>query len=137
MGITYRIDVSKGVVFEEWLDTLSADEIAEHWKKKYADLRVMAAGRTLLDVRACKLPLSGDDLRCLVKTILVPTLRNRKMKTAILVNQLVQYGVARQFLAYIGETADISIFEDEAEALEWLVQERGLPDPLSARPSGT
>jgi hypothetical protein len=122
MNITYKIDSSQGVIIEKWYGSVDVEDVAALWKLKLADKNVLACRGTLADLRDCQLQFSGDELRCKIRTILFPSVGARKIKTAILVSEPLQYGVARQFLAYSDEIGDGQVFTNEIAAYKWLLE---------------
>ncbi|HWQ10752.1 MAG TPA: hypothetical protein VN436_16640, partial [Holophaga sp.] len=93
-----------------------------HWKAKLADPRVMRCKRTLVDVRESRFTFTGAEIQRLVESILEPELEGAGLRSAMIVEEPVQYGVANQFCAFFSRIGDVEIFQDEADALAWVLR---------------
>ena len=121
MPITYSIDRDQRVIFEKWTGEVTAAELRDYWRRFLADLEVMALRRTLVDLRQCRVLFTGTELSSLVRYLVIPTLEGRDWKTAIVVENLVHFGVSRQYQVFAESYIKDSIFVDPAAALEWLL----------------
>lgn len=121
MPITYSIDRDQRVIFEKWTGEVTAAELRDYWRRFLADLEVMALRRTLVDLRQCRVLFTGTELSSLVRYLVIPTLEGRDWKTAIVVENLVHFGVSRQYQVFAESYSKDSIFVDPAAALEWLL----------------
>ena len=122
MPITYSIDKSNEVILEVWTGTVSAMDLAAHWKRLLADPDALALGRTLVDLRNCQIEFSGKQLFHVIRTVAEPALTGRDWRSALLVGEPVQYGVSRQYQALAQVYSKDAIFNDEDAAFKWLIQ---------------
>jgi hypothetical protein len=120
MGITYEVDASKGVVFERWLGAIAGPDIVDHWMLLATDKEAMACGRSVADIRECALQVSGEELRYLVTFVLGPVLEGRHWKTAVLVREPVQFGMAREYQTLAGVFKEDAVFTDLPAACQWV-----------------
>lgn len=120
MSIVFRIDEQADLIRSHWSGTISAQDLEDYLRAIIQDEKAMSIRRTLSDVREAEFQFTGAELGGLVKTILVPALKGKDWKVALLVRELVQYGVARQYQAYAFEILTGAIFTDEAAALAYL-----------------
>jgi hypothetical protein len=121
MPITYRIERERSLIFETWTGEIRAEHLAAHWKRYLADAEVLEIRRTIVDLRASAIGFNGDELRFLVESIVLPALKDRKWKTAIVVvGGSVEFGVSRQYQVFAGQYSQDSIFASLAEAEKWI-----------------
>ena len=123
MPISYSIDKQNSVILEVWNGDVSADDLANYWRHYLADPDVMSIRRTLVDIRQAKILFSGEQLSQMVQSIVLPALKGRHWKTAILLAQPAQYGTARQYQAFAERFSRDAIFHDFDAAVEWLLHE--------------
>lgn len=121
MPITYSIDHDKRVIFETWTGEVTAADLGEYWNRYLDDPDVMAIRRTLVELRQCKIRFKGSDLAGLVESIVVPRLKGRDWKTAIVTDHPVQFGISRQYQVFAERYSKDSIFHEPEAALEWLL----------------
>jgi hypothetical protein len=122
MPISYTIDHERQIIVEAWTGDVSAADLATYWQYYLADATVMAIRRTLVDLRGCTITFSGEELADLIERIVTPILDERAWRTAILVEQPVQYGVSRQYHVFAERYSHDAIFHSYDEALCWLLQ---------------
>ena len=127
MAITYEVDETAGLVREQWKGVISMEAMVVHWKQKLADPQVMRCRRTLVDVRESRFLFKGTELQRLVESILEPRLAGAGLRSAMLVKEPVQYGVANQFCAFFSRIGAVEIFQDEDEARAWIMGTVDLP----------
>ena len=120
MPISYSIDQQKQFIVETWSGDVAATDLAAYWRQYLADPEVMAIRRTLVDLRNCTILFTGSQLSALVQSIVLPNLKGRDWKTAIIVDQPVQFGVSRQYHVFAEAYSVDSIFNDPDTALSWL-----------------
>ena len=120
MPITYAIDREAKRIYETWTGEVHAADLAAHWKKYLADPAVLEIRRTIVDLRAAVIGFRGTDFDGLIRTIVLPALKDRKWATAIVVSQPVQFGVSRQYQAFAERYSQDSIFATLAEAEAWI-----------------
>lgn len=125
MPITYTADRGKKLITEVWTGEIKAECLAEYWKRYLDDPDVLAIRRTLVDLRQADILFKGSDLDSLIQRIVLPVLKGRDWKTAIVVEKLLQYGVSRQYQVFADYYSKDAIFYDLEEARNWLMR---LPD---------
>jgi hypothetical protein len=121
MPIAYFVDTERGVVFSKWDGAVTADDLAQHCKKLFSDERAIAIGRSVADMRGAVIEFSGDDMRQVTGEMVVPAFQKRRWMTAVVVDGPTHYGVTRQFQAHADAFGRSAIFDNEAEALAWLL----------------
>jgi hypothetical protein len=119
MPISYSIDNEHRIVRTVWTGEITVADIRNHWLRYLDDAVVMALRRTLTDLRAADVKVSGEEMYELIRDVVVPRLDGVGWKTAILVAQPDQFGVSRQYQAFAHYSQD-AIFHDEDRALAWL-----------------
>jgi hypothetical protein len=121
MPITYRVDRERNLVFETWTGQIGAEDLAMYWQGYLADVDVLEIRRTIVDLRASVITFSGDDLRHLIESVVLPVLVGKKWRTAIVVlGGSVAFGVSRQYQVFAERYSKDSIFESVAEAEKWM-----------------
>jgi len=120
MAIAYSIDREQGCIIETWTGDIAAQDLADHWRVYLADPEVMALRKTLVDLRDARILFTGAQLAYLVESIVMPTLGGLDWKTAIVVQDPVQFGVSRQYHVFAETYSRDSIFGTEDAALAWL-----------------
>jgi hypothetical protein len=125
MPIAYTIDSEKKLITEIWTGEISEECLAAYWKQYLADPNVLAIRRTLVDLRHANIIFNGSDLDYLIKTIVLPVLKGRDWKTAIVVENTLQFGVSRQYHVFADYYSKDAIFHNVEEAHRWLM---ALPD---------
>jgi hypothetical protein len=121
--ISYSIDKVLGIIFEVWRGDVTAVDLKRYWEAYLANPDVLALRRTLVDLRGANIRFTGYELSNLVSTLVLPTLKGRDWKTAIVVDRPVQYGVSRQYQVFAEQYSKDFIFSDYDKALHWLHQE--------------
>lgn len=122
MPITYTIDEAQGVIFETWTGEISSADLAEYWRRYLADPKVLALRRTLADIRGCNHQFTGEELDRLIHDLVIPVLKGRDWKTAIVAENGGQYGLSRQYQAFADSFSRDAIFSSPDEALAWLTR---------------
>jgi hypothetical protein len=125
MPITYTIDREKKLITEIWTGEVTAECLAAYWKRYLDDPEVLAIRRTLVDLRQADILFNGSDLQILIQNIVLPVLKGRDWKTAIVVEGSIQFGVSRQYQVFAELYSKDAIFSNIDEARHWLI---GLPD---------
>jgi hypothetical protein len=121
MPINYVIDRERGFILETWTGLITRNDLENYWVEYLKDPEVLRLRRTLADIRAAKIEFNGSDLMALIKKVVIPKLGDLKWKTAILVDDPVQFGVARQYGALADLYSRDQIFKDRDTALSWLL----------------
>jgi len=125
MPITYSIDRGKRLITEVWTGQVDAQYLAAYWKRYLDDPDVMTIRRTLVDMRQADILFKGSDLDILIQELVLPLLKGRDWKTAIVVEKPVQYGTSRQYQIFAERYSRDAIFYDLEAGRMWLA---GLPD---------
>ncbi len=120
MPISYKIDREKKLIYETWTGEIYAADLAAYWKVYLADPEVMAIRRTIVDLGASFPSFRGTDFDVLIRTIVLPALKERKWTTAIVVRGQAQFGVSRQYQVFAERYSHDSIFASVAEAERWI-----------------
>jgi hypothetical protein len=121
MPISYSIDHERSVIVETWTGDVDATELGDYWRRMLADPDAQAIRRTLVDLRHCTVLFTGSQLSDLVRGIAEPRLSGKQWKTAIIVDQPVQFGISRQYHAFAESFSNDAIFDDRDAALTWLL----------------
>ena len=125
MPITYTTDREKKLITEVWTGEIKAECLAAYWKQYLEDPDVLAIRRTLVDLRQADILFKGSDLDSLIQSIVLPVLKGKDWKTAIVVEKPLQFGVSRQYQVFADRYSKDAIFYDLEEARNWLIR---LPD---------
>lgn len=134
MPISYSVDQQLQIIREEWTGDVGAEDLATYWRAYLADPAVMAIRRTVVDLRRCRILFNGAQLSGMIGSIVVPALQGRDWKTALVVEEPLQFGVSRQYQVFAESFSRDSIFGDPDAALAWLLSP---PQDPPARPPGT
>ena len=121
--ISYSIDKTRGVIFEVWRGDVIAADLRRLWEIYFASPEILAVRRTVVDMRGANLLFTGSELSSLVSTLAIPSLKGLDWKTALVVEQPVQYGVSRQYQVFAEQYSIDRIFYDFDEALHWLLRQ--------------
>ncbi len=120
MAITYKIDREKTLIYETWSGDIDTADLATYWKQYVADPEVMEIRRTIVDLRAAVIKLRGADFDGLIRTIVLPALKDRKWRTAIVTGGPLQFGVSRQYQVFAEYYSKDSLFDSITEAEKWI-----------------
>lgn len=120
MPIDYKIDDTQQIIFESWAGPINADVLKRYWINYMADERVMALRRTVVDVTKAEILFNGNDLLSLVSGIVIPRLGERDWRTAIVVDDPVEYSASRQYHIFASSYSRDAIFFDVASAIAWI-----------------
>ncbi len=120
MPITATIDPATNILVETWTGHLEIAEVEAHWRWIAGDAEALDTGRSVADLRAATLSLSGDQIRSAIYRTLIPALGDRTRHIAVVVASPLSYGIARQFNAFAGSTVHLEIFDSFDAAVRWL-----------------
>jgi hypothetical protein len=120
MPISYSIDDSNRCIRETWTGMITASDLGAYWRHYLADPIVMTIRRTVVDLRACRILFSGEQLADLVESIVLPLLNGRDWKTALVVTDPLQYEITRQYHMLAESYSRDSVFGTPEAAMEWL-----------------
>jgi len=123
MPITYKIDRENRIIEEKWTGTIGRDDLSDFWSSFLEDPEVLDIRRTVVDLRESQIIFTGTQLNILIQSIVIPALKGRDWKTAIVVSAPLQFGVSRQYQAFADKYSKDSIFSDMAEAKSWLLKQ--------------
>jgi hypothetical protein len=121
MSITYKIELSKDIVYVRWVGRITANDMIEFFTTFYADPDTAKCSLNLVDVREADVAFSTEEFEEIINEIVIPqTDRYPNLKVAILVSTPLQYGVSRQYQFFSDTFGKDAIFTDEQSALQWL-----------------
>jgi hypothetical protein len=120
MPISYSIDRDHRCIHETWTGIITAKDLADYWRRILTDPVVMVIRRTIVDLSSSRILFSGQQLAELVETIVLPVLNGKNWRTAIVVGDLSQYEVSRQYHALAESYSRDSVFSTREAALTWL-----------------
>jgi len=120
MPITYTINREEKLITEVWTGEIQADDLEAYWKRYLEDPEVLEIRRTIVDLREAKILFKGSDLDILIKSIVLPALKGRDWKTAIVVGNSLQQGISRQYHVFADRYSKDAIFRNMEDARNWL-----------------
>ncbi len=122
MGIVYRVDEEAGIVFATWTGEITADVLGDFYRLVLSDKAALSIRRSVTNIQEAKLLFTGEEFGSLIRTIVVPILKDLGWTTAIVVKErdMLQWGVSRQYQAFAHRYSKDSIFTDEASAIAYL-----------------
>jgi hypothetical protein len=120
MPISYSIDREHRCIHETWTGMITAKDLGDYWKRILADPVVMVIRRTIVDLRGSRILFSGEQLAELVEGVVLPLLNGKNWRTAIVVGDLVQYEVSRQYHALAESYSRDAMFSTKEAALTWM-----------------
>jgi hypothetical protein len=120
MPISYSIDREHRCIHETWTGLITAKDLGDYWRHILTDPVVMVIRRTIVDLRQCRILFSGEQLAELVEGIVLPLLNGKNWRTAIVVGDLVQYEVTRQYHVLAESYSRDSVFSTTEAAMTWL-----------------
>ncbi len=124
MPITATIDPATNILAATWTGQIEIADVEAHWRWIAGDAEALATGRSVADLRAATLNVSGDQIRSAIYRSLIPALNHRTWHIAVVVAGPLSYGIARQFNAFAGTAVRLDIFDNIDAAVRWL-QENG------------
>jgi hypothetical protein len=124
MAITWEIDPIDDLILERWEGIITAADVSNHWRTFLLDPAVLACRRTLVDLRPARIALYGHELSSLVRDVAIPMLGELTWRTAIVVDEPVDFGFARQYQAFAEVFSEDAIFYDTREARRWLTRDQ-------------
>ncbi len=123
--ISYTIDRSLGIIIEEWHGDVTAADLGALWNAYFSSPDVLALRKTLADLRDANILFTGNELSDLVSSVAIPALRGRDWKTALVVENPVQFGVSRQYQVFAEQYSTDCIFRNYEDAIHWLCDPAG------------
>lgn len=126
MGIGYQVDPDQGLTLTTWDGPIHAADLERHWTAFLADPAAMRLRQSVADIRRAQLLFTSVELHRMIRTIVTPKMDERGWRTGIVVADLVQYGVARQFGMYAWKFCREQIFYDPELAAAWVRDPEGI-----------
>lgn len=120
MPIAYIVDRPRKLILETWIGEVHAVELATYWKRYLQDPDVLEIRRTIVDLLGAVIRFSSLDFQSLVQAIVLPVLKGRKWRTALVVNEPTQFGVSQQYQVFAESYSRDSIFASIEEAEKWI-----------------
>ncbi len=118
--IRYCFDPSLNLIREEWKGLVTTRDLKTHWKKFLVDESVINCRRTVADISASQIAVSGEDLSHLINTLVKPALAGRQWITAIVIANDFQFGISRQYGAYADFYSQDQVFRNLDAAFRWI-----------------
>jgi hypothetical protein len=118
--IRYSFDPERNLILEEWTGLVTTAELKTHWEKFLVDESVINCRRTVVDISASQITVSGEDFSYLINTLVKPALNGRKWITAIVIANDFQFGVSRQYGTYADFYSRDQIFRSLDDAFLWI-----------------
>lgn len=134
MGIEFRIDREKGIVYTTVKGDLDVEDIIAGLTEiiSHGDFEQRMSG--IFDLLASKWESDPENLRRIIRFIIENTDRIGQSRHAVVVGSDRAYGMPRMFEVFSEETAvDVRIFRDLDEAKRWLTEggrRRGMTSEL-------
>ena len=129
MPITYRKDLERNYAHVEWIGDITRSILVAHTVAFFSDPFVLSSGRNLTDVRRAILKITGAELHDIILENVLPQLKGRRRRTAIVVQGNDQFGTARQYALMAEDYSTDAIFYDCAPALVWLLADTPVTKP--------
>ena len=120
MPISYFIDREHRCIHETWTGFITAKDLGDYWRHILADPVVMVIRRTIVDLRECRILFSGEQLADLVERIVLPMLNGKSWRTAIVVGDLAQEEISRQYHMLAESYSRDSVFSTPEDAMTWM-----------------
>lgn len=120
MPISYSIDREHRCIHETWTGEITAKDLGDYWRRFLADPVVMVIRRTIVDLRECRILFTGEELAGLVERIVLPILNGKSWRTAIVVGDLDQKEISRQYHVLAESYSRDSVFSTPEAAMTWM-----------------
>ena len=120
MPISYSVDREHRCIRETWTGMITAKELGDYWQCILVDPVVMVIRRTIVDLRQCRILFSGEQLADLVERIVLPMLNGKSWRTAIVVGDLAQEEISRQYHMLAESYSRDSVFSTPEDAMTWM-----------------
>lgn len=120
MPISYSVDREHRCIHETWTGMITATDLGDYWQHFLADPVVMVIRRTIVDLRECRILFSGEQLADLVERIVLPILNGKSWRTAIIVGDLDQKEISRQYHVLAESYSRDSVFSTPEDAMTWM-----------------
>jgi hypothetical protein len=124
MSITYQTSSVDGLMTETWIGKISIADLRQHWTFLMQDDDALALRRTLIDLPASTLQVSGEELSSAVRELVLPHLKGRDWITAIVVNTLAQFRLSSSYQGCPAAYSHDVIFSTVEEARRWLLKQQ-------------
>jgi hypothetical protein len=123
MGLEFDLELNTGVFIERWHGDVTIADLKNFWTEKLSIQKRTGCWITLCDVRNSRPTFSVEELRSLVRSTFHSLLADPGAVGAVLTKEGMQYGVARQFIAFSEPIQSTELFTDEAQAYAWLEEQ--------------
>ena len=124
MGVTYRVDDDRDILFETWTGALSEDEIVRFYVQLAEGPKLKPGLSILIDVRAVETAeLSADGVRSIVSSFKMRNEVSGMGRIAMVATKDLVYGYGRVMLALVDGTPqapETMVFRDLESAMIWL-----------------
>ncbi len=124
MGVTYRVDDDRDILFETWTGALSEDEIVRFYVQLAEGPKLKPGLSILIDVRAVETAeLSADGVRSIVSSFKMRNEVSGMGRIAMVATKDLLYGYGRVMLALVDGTPqapETMVFRDLESAMIWL-----------------
>jgi len=131
MPISWSVDAKRHVILVKWHGIVTAGDLGNYFKTMLTDASARAICRCIADLRGAEIQLSGGDVQAVIRDVVRPLLGGRTWTSAIVADDAVAFGTSRQYEAYSQGFNRSAIFDDEVQALTWLLNDAasGPADP--------
>ena len=137
MPIQHHFDSENGILYVTWTGVITASDLSDFAARIVLDPQVTACSRSITNMCDCQLAFTWKELNLPAKALFEQAARRgKKWKTAIVVRQQVQLGVARQHALITENLKETEVFFSEAEARRWVCAESGGPSKASGTHRG-
>ena len=109
---------------ETWIGEISIADLRQHWTFLMQDNNALALRRTLVDLRASTVQVSGEELSSAVRELVQPHLKGRDWITAIVVNTPAQFRSSSSYQGCAAAYSHDVIFSTVEEARRWLLKQQ-------------
>ena len=127
MPISWSVDVERHVIRVKWRGIVTAGDLGNYFRKMMSDANALAICRCIADLRGAEIQLSGRDVQAVIRDVVRPLLGGRTWTSAIVADDAVAFGTSRQYEAYSQGFNRSAIFDDEVQALAWLLASPEMP----------
>ena len=109
---------------ETWIGEISIADLRQHWTFLMQDDNALALRRTLVDLRASTIHVSGEELSSAVREVVQPHLKGRDWITADAVQMTpAQFRLSSSYQGCAAAYSHDVIFSTVEEARRWLLKQ--------------
>lgn len=121
MSLSYRVDAENRLLLVRADGPITLESFRLHWKEVFTDREAMNCSRVLVDVRGAEIKFAGPEIMELTRSVYAPKIRGRRFRVAVVVDGMLQFGVARQLQMVADAEHTHRVFFDRDEAMDWLL----------------